>query len=278
MTLLGKVFTVLIFVMSVVFMAFAVVVYATHVNWKLKVTGPGGLQTQVQATQTTIDQLRVDLERSKGALAREQAARRFVIAALRTKLETDAAELRAKVAEFDEQQATLNTLTQANDTASTTLARLTKEVTDLRDQIIKTIDDRNAEFTKVVQLTDDKNKLEGTRLTLTERYNNLTKDLTRAQGLLESAGMRLGDPILDTPPDVRGVVTNVSEANLIEISLGDDDGIREGHQLFVYRGGTYLGRAVVRRTSADFAVAEIVQEFNKSVLIRKGDNVATKLG
>ena len=278
MTLLGKVFTVLILVMSVVFMAFAVVVYATHVNWKLKVTGPAGLQSQVQDTQATIDQLRVDLERSKGALAREQAARRFVIAALRTKLETDAAELRAKVAEFDEQQATLNTLTQANDTAATTLARLTKEVTELRATIIKAIDDRNLEFAKVVQLTDDVNRLQGTRLTLIERNNNLTADMTRAQGLLESAGMRLGDEIADTPPEVWGIVTEVSEANLIEISLGDDDGIREGHELYVYRGGTYLGRAVVRRTSADFAVAEVVQEFNKSVLIRKGDNVATKLG
>ncbi len=34
MNLVGKIFTVLIFVMSLVFMAFTVMVYATHVNWQ----------------------------------------------------------------------------------------------------------------------------------------------------------------------------------------------------------------------------------------------------
>lgn len=277
MTLLGKVFTVLILVMSVVFMAFSVVVYATHVNWKEVVTGPNGLQAKVDSTQDKIKQLQLELERSKGALAREQAARRFVIAALRTKLEASDAELKAKVAEFDELQATHNTLAQSNQTATTTLARLTQEVTDLRQSIINTIDDRNTVFDQVVELTDERNKLEGVRQSLTERSAEMLADLTKAQGLLESAGMRLQDAIPDRPISIRGVVTKVSDSNLIEISLGDDDGLREGHQLYVYRGGTYLGRAVVRKTSADFAVAEIVQEFNKSVLIRRGDHVATKL-
>ena len=34
MNLVGKIFIVLILVMSLVFMSFAVVVYATHHNWK----------------------------------------------------------------------------------------------------------------------------------------------------------------------------------------------------------------------------------------------------
>ena len=40
MNLVGKIFTVLIFVMSLVFMSFAVVVYATHRNWKEVVERP----------------------------------------------------------------------------------------------------------------------------------------------------------------------------------------------------------------------------------------------
>ena len=50
-----------VLVMSVVFMAFAVVVYATHVNWKTVVTGPAGLQAKVQSTQDKIKQLQRSL-------------------------------------------------------------------------------------------------------------------------------------------------------------------------------------------------------------------------
>ena len=34
MNLIGKIFTVLIFVMSIVFMTMAIMVYATHKNWR----------------------------------------------------------------------------------------------------------------------------------------------------------------------------------------------------------------------------------------------------
>ena len=36
MTLLGKIFTVLIMIMSVMFMGVSIIVYATHTNWREK--------------------------------------------------------------------------------------------------------------------------------------------------------------------------------------------------------------------------------------------------
>ena len=50
MNLVGKIFVVLIFVMSVVFMAFAMAVYATHKNWREVVAalaGSGGPSKQL---------------------------------------------------------------------------------------------------------------------------------------------------------------------------------------------------------------------------------------
>ena len=47
MNLLGKIFVVLIIVMSLVFMTLALAVYATHKNWKDIVEGPNGLKTQL---------------------------------------------------------------------------------------------------------------------------------------------------------------------------------------------------------------------------------------
>ncbi len=77
------------------------------------------------------------------------------------------------------------------------------------------------------------------------------------------------------PPNVKGEVVEVGEKNLIEISVGGDDGILVGHTLDVYREGAYLGKVIVLKTSSDRAVAEIIPDFKRGT-IRKGDRVATK--
>ena len=78
------------------------------------------------------------------------------------------------------------------------------------------------------------------------------------------------------PPNVNGEVIEVGEKDLVEISVGGDDGILVGHTLDVYREGVYLGKVVVLKTSDDRAVAKIIPNIQKGT-IRKGDRVATKL-
>ncbi len=79
MTLLGKILTVLILVLSVVFMAFAMLVFATHKNWR---DHARDLVKQVADATAQRDQMNIEFGRSKDALAAEQAARRFTTAAL----------------------------------------------------------------------------------------------------------------------------------------------------------------------------------------------------
>ncbi len=75
MNFIGKIFVVLILVMSVVFMAFAVAVYGTHQNWKEKAEQEAqrvaNLQTTLQEREDEKDQLQKDLDQEK--LARKDA-------------------------------------------------------------------------------------------------------------------------------------------------------------------------------------------------------------
>ena len=57
MNWLGKVFVVLILIMSLVFMGLAMAVYATHKNWKEIIDGTNGLAAQLQQAETTNNQL-----------------------------------------------------------------------------------------------------------------------------------------------------------------------------------------------------------------------------
>ncbi|NQT39867.1 MAG: hypothetical protein HQ581_20405, partial [Planctomycetes bacterium] len=65
MNLVGKIFTVFIFLMSLVFMSFAVAVYATHQNWREIVTNqkataekPLGLESQLKNVRNENKNLR----------------------------------------------------------------------------------------------------------------------------------------------------------------------------------------------------------------------------
>ena len=81
--------------------------------------------------------------------------------------------------------------------------------------------------------------------------------------------------VLDKPPALDGRVIAIQK-DLLQISLGQDDGLRIGHQLDVYRGALYLGRVQIRETQPSSAVCEIIPEYQKGQ-IRKDDNVITNL-
>ena len=128
MTLLGKIFTVLIFIMSVAFMTFSLAVFATHKNWKMLVTNPTknekydiGLVEKLQAQLQTNKSLQGELENLKVQLAQEQAARRHALGSLETKLAEASQRLTEKEAELRTLQSTEGEATAALKTAQITV-------------------------------------------------------------------------------------------------------------------------------------------------------------
>ena len=63
---------------------------------------------------------------------------------------------------------------------------------------------------------------------------------------------------------------------MAEISIGFDEGLRDGHLLDVTRDGRYITRVRVRKTEPDRAVAEILADFNEGI-IQEGDRVDTAI-
>jgi len=90
------------------------------------------------------------------------------------------------------------------------------------------------------------------------------------------------------PPDVEGLVLTARKGRqrgdeFVEISLGSDDGLLEGHTLFVFRTaernngrGKFLGKIEIVRVFPDRAVGTVVLPV-KNGIIKKGDNVSTRL-
>ena len=281
MTLLGKIFTVLIFIMSIAFMIIAANVYQTHTEWHTKANE---FEAQLKtATQVNADNA-LRQQQLLDDLAIEQAARRASLASLQTKVTQVHQKLAQRERQLTELEKTQSEATVAVKTAQQLLANLTTEVGQLRVDVTDAQQMADSKFAQVVAITDEVNQARRTHSQLTERQLQLANSVAGYEEILRKIGIRFeartdGTVVSDVnklPPDVRGFVVDISNSNLIEVSIGADDGLKVGHKLEVYRDNAYLGRVVVRQTDVDRSVAEIIPDFRKGI-IRKGDRVATNI-
>lgn len=283
MTLIGKIFTVLIFLMSILFMAFAVSVYATHKNWREAVQRPQkdvrpgvelGLYYQKQNLERTIEQLRTEVERIKNELARERAARVHALAVLESEVQQKQMELAA----LEKQNLELtDSQTQAIATVSTiqnTLSALKGEVSGLRDDVRVAREDRDRQFEKVVTLNDQIGQAQGELARMTTEREKLLGEIGQITQVLTAHGLTKASKLPDVPPLLDGVVYRV-RSDFVELSLGSDDGIKVGHEVEVFRNNQYLGRAVIRKVDVDRAVGQLIKEYNRAP-VQEGDRVQTR--
>ena len=277
MTLLGKSFSVLILLLSLTFMVLALAVNASHRNWRDVVLGPTGLKAQIETIARTNEQLRDSRSKIQSSLNREQAARRTALAALQTQLDQLNEQLRESAANVQQLQATNTELAQLNNSRAAELERLTGEASQLREQIRTEQQDRDILFAKTLELTDQMNTLRGTVQLQQERNDQLLAQVTRYKEVVDAAGIDINDPIDGSPPERNGRVLVIKrDAGLVEVSIGFDEGLRNGHQLEVTRGDRYITRLKVRATYPDRAVADIMRDYSEGV-IQEGDRVDTTI-
>lgn len=274
MNLVGKIFVFAVLAMSLVFSTMAVMVYGTHKHWKDMVENPStGYKKKIMDEQAKQQELTNEIEKLKGDIAGEEQAKRKALADLettRTNSDKKVKELEGQYA--DAQKANQDTLV-AMKVSQDNLDKMFTEVKKLRDEIRDAQSERDKSFEQVVKLTDQLHQLTNEVTTLKSREGQLALQLASARNVLSRHSLSIGES--DVPPPLRGKVLAVNQNDLLELSLGADDGIRTGNTLEVFRGNSYLGRVQVLTTQSDRAVAKILPDFKKGV-IQKGDDVATR--
>lgn len=277
MSLLGKICIVLIFVMSILFMAFSMSVYATHRNYREAIKGSNGLESQLRTAQDQARQKEADNERILTQLQMERAARKESIAVLETRARQFSTQLLKREKDYEELQNKHRQAIATLETAEARMADLKGEVEGLRDSVQTAQKDRDEQFAAVVKLTDTIHENESLVRRLKERNDQLEMQVGRMAKVMRRNGITEFDDVENIPPRLDGIVTVVRDEDLIEISLGSDDGLKKGHALEVFRAaGDYLGRVIITDVSPDRAVGRVVPEYRQGV-IRRGDKVATKL-
>ena len=291
MNLVGKIFTVLILVLAVVFGAFAVAVYATNKSWRDVVmsedmnpnTRQVGYVRQLKEARARSDALKDQMEKIEQELESERAAKRQSL----TKLETELDQLKKENAEAQKERDSLDQKLReamaALQTTSTSAKTYYQEQKDLESRVEKAQKDREGTFRKLVQLQDDLNQAVSEHQRLKALIAKNEQELAKLRNYVRIKGDDPNNPNASgqplAPPRVDGAILTVREGGLMEISIGSDDGLQQGHQLDIFRssGGvvTGVGRCEVVQTSPKVSVCKLVPGFTKSPP-QRGDRVYTK--
>lgn len=289
MTTLGKFFTLGIFIMSLLFLYVSASVFTVHKNWKMVAINPrvgeanhdsnfdDGLRWQIEDTRKALNELKTQKQELLAELQRERAARRMAIQQLQTKNATLAAAADELTRLYNDESAKNQSLIQQVDVKEDRLASLTTQVETLQSDIQAAQQSRDEEFQRVVTITDQLHQFERDKRNLEERVNQLAHEVTQRKRVMDHIGVTPDTPLHNQPPRVEGEVTVVSAKNnnLVEISLGEDDGIRVDHELVVYRDNTYVAKIKIRKVGPNVAVGEIEKDTRRGT-VKKGDNVTTR--
>ncbi len=274
MNLIGKIFIVIIVVLSVLFMGLSMAVYSAHKNWPAEVKQAKDELSNVEAElereknryQRLESQLQAEIDTAQQQV-RKLESERETLAQRNDEILQEVNKLRAERADATAMVAS----TQQNN------ARLADENTGLRVEIRDNQQAKDIAFNKVVETTE---ALHDTSIKLdsaVERNRQLVTDLGQWRTAATNAGV---DPYVDMPaPNIGGFVSAIRKvpgSTRIEITIGADDGIKKGHTVEVFRGTKYLGRATIQTTAPDRAVGLMIPELQKGQIV-EGDRVATRL-
>jgi hypothetical protein len=288
MNLVGKIFIALIMIMTLVFLGMTLVVFSTHKNWRevaeSKDTGqdgkPKGLIPRLdfeKAAYANLQAKYADLEKRLDAESGKLKQRL-------SQAESDLALVTGERNQLQNQQAQLvqqnREMATQLDTAQKELAARLGESDRLRNEISAVREDRDEMFNNVVSVTDSLHQTEIERARLANTNKTLVDRVSRFKTLLDRRGLKETDSVDGIPPKVDGIILASRQDGMVEISLGEDDGLEKGHTLTVFRnvGGTskFVGKIEVVLTTPDKSVAKVIPEF-KQAPIQKEDRVATRL-
>jgi seryl-tRNA synthetase len=267
--------------MSLMLMTFAGVIYTSHVNWKDEVERKRtddqkpGYKVLIKEAEEKRLELEGDITRLQAKVAESEQSRDQVLAKLQTAMVQKDEELRTLRLEKDERQAKMEQAVDDVRKLREDLLEADKNVAALQAQVTAQQQKVDSQVDKSAQLSAALAESQAELTIAEERKAQLETQVANARVLLKQNGLAIGNLPKDRVPTLDGDVTAVA-AGTIQVSLGSDDGLQVGHTLEVYRGGEYIGRAVVKTVMPDHAVAEIVKAYARGI-VQRGDKVTTRL-
>jgi hypothetical protein len=273
MNMLGRAFVILNLVLSIAFFTVALMIGASHTNWKQQAL-------DLKALAEDQDRLRKEAIKDQSAKELQIRAEQFMrtqqiassnsqLQSLTEKTNRMTGELQVATQDKENYQNRLKEAESRIARQDTELERLTQLNTELLDRVV-------AAKNEVVSLTNQKYNLQNQLGLLQTREASLAEQNALFSKVINAHGLDPNAPISGVAPRLDGQVASVDRnLNLVVVNLGLDDGLREGHRLEIHRGGRFVGSAQVVKSDANRASARLIPETMQKI-VQQGDNVTTK--
>ncbi|WP_406693429.1 hypothetical protein V5E97_20605 [Singulisphaera sp. Ch08] len=279
MTFVGKILVIVIMAFSLMFLGISTVVFTTAQNWKAATTAAKAQVAELQKKNSdataAINTLKGDL--TKAQTEHKEAVKRLdsTIAQLTGDIETIRGEATAARGEVTTAQANAKTALEEAEHSR-------NEAQRLREQKLEVEKQANDFKLQQAELNDQIRILTRERDVAKNNADVLRETSAKFSALLRQHG--LSDDItqvkgLESPPSVHGEVARVDQDNRVELTIGSDDGLVVGHELFLWRlkpKPEYLGKVRIVSVDPDQAVGVVVGGTTiQGKKIKEGDIVSS---
>ena len=280
MTFVGRILVILIMAMSLIFLGVSTVVFTTATNWKDETAKQSKIAGELKTQLSTAKGLQADAEGKLTQAQQEHAvatqALEKQIAALRDdNLKAQSGITAAQIALTDAEA-------NAKLALEETQAR-TNDVKILRDQVSAVTDQANKFKIHQTELNNEILTLRRQLEAAERNAKQLRETSWKFASLLQKNGIStdISRVAANEPaPEVEGKVLKVDDKNRrIEISIGSDDGLSNGQELYLYRTDPpeYLGKVRIVVVDNDQAVATVINTTVNGKKIKEGDHVASTI-
>jgi len=281
MTFVGKILVIVIMAFALIFLGISTVVFTTAKNWR----------TATEAQTKKVSELTQKLKDAQAAVDAAKVALDSAIAGKEALSKNLNNQIQAQEAQIASAQKQITTVSGEVATAQMSAKTALEEAEFRRNETLKLRDQKTAvekqanEFKlKQAELNDRIRELERILETATKHNTDLRERVAKFSALLRQNG--LSDDIsqikgIESPPPVVGEVKRVDPSNRrVELSIGSDDGLVVGHELFLFRQTPrpeYLGKITIIAVDPDQAVGRVNGTTYQGKKIKEGDLVSSTI-
>ncbi|MBN1443448.1 MAG: hypothetical protein JXA90_12125 [Planctomycetes bacterium] len=282
MSALAKVFVVLNLLLSLLFFGTSATLFLTRRNLKVESISYKNQLTEARtAFENRAEKLTAVISaQDKALLNLQNSEKNATVALLKEKEAVKTQTARADKAETE--RARQVQLAESHLNLANTREQRIQELTG---QLQAAVDKRDEAMAASAQAIAERNRMArdleqaNTELHLTKvaLVDIETKNKTYQLELAAYKG-HFGDiPPSTTRESIDALIEAVDESlQAVVLSVGEDQGVKEGDDFYVYRDDQYVGRVRVSKTYRDLSGAKIVLEAD-GAKIRSGDRATTKL-
>jgi len=278
MTFVGKILVIVIMAFALMFLGISTVVFTTATNWKEATTKAKQQVAELQKKNSDATEKTKGLqnELAKASMEHQNAVKRLEGSIAQLKSEIEAISKEATEARGEVATAQTNAKTALEEAEHSR-----KEAERLREQKLEVEKQANDFKLRQSELNDQIRILTRERDVAKKNADALRETSAKFSALLRQHG--LSDDItkvkaLSSPPAVHGEVARVDRNNRVELTIGSDDGLVVGHELFLWRlkpRSEYLGKIRIISVDPDQAVGVVIGGTIQGKQIKEGDIVSS---